>query len=79
MGRACRRVYDSMNILSVTPMSKVQMLLKHPDFVKTVGYADDEHEAHGVDGGLGVDDGILLQLVDFHIRETVVDHFLGVF
>ncbi len=34
----CRRVYDSMNILSVTPMSKLQMLLKHPDFVKTVGY-----------------------------------------
>jgi prolycopene isomerase len=29
----CRRVYDSMNILSVTPMSKAQMLLKHPDFV----------------------------------------------
>ncbi|MBQ4381484.1 MAG: NAD(P)/FAD-dependent oxidoreductase [Oscillospiraceae bacterium] len=38
----CRRVYDSMNILSVTPMSKVQMLLKHPDFVKTVGYTATE-------------------------------------
>lgn len=38
----CRRVYDSMNILSVTPMSKVQMLLKHPDFVKTVGYSASE-------------------------------------
>ncbi len=38
----CRRVYDSMNILSVTPMSKVQMLLKHPDFVKTVGYSATE-------------------------------------
>lgn len=37
--KLCRRVYDSMNILSVTPMSKVQMLLKHPDFVKTVGYS----------------------------------------
>ena len=38
----CRRVYDSMNILSVTPMRKVQMLLKHPDFVKTVGYSATE-------------------------------------
>ena len=38
----CRRVYDSMNILSVTHMSKVQMLLKHPDFVKTVGYSATE-------------------------------------
>ncbi len=38
----CRRVYDSMNILSVTPMSKVQMLMKHPDFVKTVGYSATE-------------------------------------
>ena len=38
----CRRVYDSMNILSVTPMSKIQMLLKHPDFVKTVGYSATE-------------------------------------
>lgn len=40
--RLCRRVYDSMNILSVTPMSKVQMLLKHPDFVKTIGYSATE-------------------------------------
>ena len=38
----CNRVYDSMNILSVTEMSKVQMLLKHPDFVKTVGYSAKE-------------------------------------
>ena len=38
----CRRVYDSMNILSVTPMSKVQLLLKHPAFVKTVGYTATE-------------------------------------
>ena len=38
----CRRVYDSMNILSVTPMSKLQMLLKHPDFVRTVGYSATE-------------------------------------
>ena len=40
--KLCNRVYDSMNILSVTPMSKVQMLLKHPDFVKTVGYTASE-------------------------------------
>ena len=40
--KLCRRVYDSMNILSVTHMSKVQMLLKHPDFVKTVGYSATE-------------------------------------
>lgn len=40
--KLCRRVYDSMNILSVTPMSKVQMLMKHPDFVKTVGYSATE-------------------------------------
>ena len=38
----CRRVYDSMNILSVTPMSKLQMLMKHPDFVKTIGYSATE-------------------------------------
>ncbi|MCR5089945.1 MAG: FAD-dependent oxidoreductase [Oscillospiraceae bacterium] len=38
----CRRVYDSMNYLSVNPMSKVQMLRKHPDFVKTVGYSATE-------------------------------------
>ena len=38
----CRRVYDSMNYLSVNPMSKVQMLLKHPDFVRTIGYSATE-------------------------------------
>lgn len=38
----CRRVYDSMNTLSVTPMSKLQMLKKHPDFVKTLGYSATE-------------------------------------
>ena len=38
----CNTVYNSMNILSVTPMSKVQMLLKHPDFVKTAGYTATE-------------------------------------
>lgn len=35
----CKRVYDSVNVLSVTPMSKPMMLLKHPDFVKTAGYS----------------------------------------
>ena len=38
----CNRVYNSVNILSVTHMSKVQMLLKHPDFVKTAGYSAKE-------------------------------------
>ena len=38
----CNSVYDSVNILSVTHMSKVQMLLKHPDFVKTAGYSAKE-------------------------------------
>ncbi len=38
----CHRVYNSVNILSVTHMSKVQMLLQHPDFVKTAGYSAKE-------------------------------------
>ncbi|MBP5156046.1 MAG: NAD(P)/FAD-dependent oxidoreductase [Clostridia bacterium] len=38
----CSRVYDSVNVLSVTHMSKVQMLLKHADFVKTAGYSAKE-------------------------------------
>ncbi|MBR3366918.1 MAG: NAD(P)/FAD-dependent oxidoreductase [Lachnospiraceae bacterium] len=38
----CNTVYDSMNTLSVTPMSKVQMLLQHPEFVKTAGYTAQE-------------------------------------
>ncbi len=38
----CNRVYDSMNTLSVTPMSKVKMLMKHPDFVRTAGYSASE-------------------------------------
>ncbi len=40
--RLCNRVYDSLNILSVTPMSKPKMLMKHPDFVKTAGYTTKE-------------------------------------
>ena len=35
----CDTVYNSVNVLSVTPMSKVQMLLKHEAFVKTAGYS----------------------------------------
>lgn len=38
----CHTVYNSVNILSVTHMSKVQMLLKHPEFVKTAGYSAKE-------------------------------------
>ena len=32
--RLCRRVYDSMDVISVTPMSKLRMLREHPDFVR---------------------------------------------
>lgn len=35
----CNTVYESVNVLSVTPMSKVQMLMKHEQFVKTAGYS----------------------------------------
>ncbi len=38
----CRRVYDSVNILSVTPMGNFQMLRKHGDFVRTLGYSATE-------------------------------------
>ena len=38
----CNTVYDSMNFLSTHSMSKLQMLLKHPDFVKTAGYTAKE-------------------------------------
>ena len=38
----CNRVYNSMNILSTTQMSKAMMLIKHPDFVKTLGYSAKE-------------------------------------
>ena len=40
--RLCRRVYDSMNYLAVNPMGKADMLKKHPDFVKTLGYSATE-------------------------------------
>ncbi len=38
----CHTVYQSVNTLSVTHMSKAQMLLKHPEFVKTAGYSAKE-------------------------------------
>ena len=38
----CHTVFDSVNELSVHPMSKVQMLLKHEAFVKTAGYSTKE-------------------------------------
>jgi phytoene dehydrogenase-like protein len=38
----CATVYNSVNVLSVHPMSKPMMLLKHTAFVKTCGYSTDE-------------------------------------
>ena len=38
----CHTVFDSVNELSIHPMSKVQMLLKHEAFVKTAGYSTKE-------------------------------------
>ncbi|MEG0751336.1 MAG: NAD(P)/FAD-dependent oxidoreductase [Oscillospiraceae bacterium] len=35
----CNTVYESVNVLSVHPMSKVHMLIKHDQFVKTAGYS----------------------------------------
>ena len=35
----CQTVYDSVNVLSVHPMSKPAMLAKHAAFVKTCGYS----------------------------------------
>lgn len=35
----CKKVYDSVNTLSTTPMSKMKMLKEHPEFVKTAGYS----------------------------------------
>ena len=40
--RLCRRVYDSMDVISVTPMSKLRMLREHPDFVRVAGYSASE-------------------------------------
>ncbi len=38
----CHTVYESVNVLSVTHMSKAKMLLKHAEFVKTAGYSAKE-------------------------------------
>lgn len=38
----CDRVTRSMDVISVTPMSKVKMLKDHPDFVKVAGYSASE-------------------------------------
>ncbi|MBR4578399.1 MAG: NAD(P)/FAD-dependent oxidoreductase [Oscillospiraceae bacterium] len=38
----CHTVMESVNVLSVTPMSKPMMLLKHEQFVKTAGYSAQE-------------------------------------
>ena len=38
----CHTVYDSVNVLSVTPMSKLKMLKEHEAFVKTAGYTAKE-------------------------------------
>lgn len=35
----CRQIYDSMAALSLNRPGKVQLMLKHPDFVKTAGYS----------------------------------------
>ena len=35
----CNRVYESVNVLSVSTKSKVEMILKHNDFVTTAGYS----------------------------------------
>ena len=40
--RLCDTVYNSVNILSVNPMSKPKMLLEHEQFVKTAGYSAQE-------------------------------------
>ena len=38
----CAKVYNSVNVLSVSKESKPMMLLKHPEFVKTCGYSTRE-------------------------------------
>ncbi|MFA6829824.1 MAG: NAD(P)/FAD-dependent oxidoreductase [Bacilli bacterium] len=40
--KLCDTVYNSVNVLSVHPMSKPMMLLKHNEFVKTCGYSAKE-------------------------------------
>ena len=38
----CHKVFDSVNELSIHPMGKAQMLLRHGAFVKTAGYSTKE-------------------------------------
>ncbi len=38
----CASVYNSVNVLSIKKCSKIKMLLKHSDFVKTAGYSTQE-------------------------------------
>ena len=38
----CDRVTRSMDVISVTPMSKLKMLKEHPDFVRVAGYSATE-------------------------------------
>ncbi|MBR1811614.1 MAG: NAD(P)/FAD-dependent oxidoreductase [Clostridia bacterium] len=38
----CHTVFDSVNELSIHPMSKAKMLVKHEAFVKTAGYSTQE-------------------------------------
>ena len=40
--KLCDTVFNSVNVLSITPMSKAQMLLQHEAFVKTAGYSTKE-------------------------------------
>lgn len=40
--KLCDTVFNSVNELSIHPMSKAQMLLKHEAFVKTAGYSTQE-------------------------------------
>jgi prolycopene isomerase len=38
----CYKVFNSVNVLSIHPMSKPMMLLKHNEFVRTAGYSAKE-------------------------------------
>ncbi len=40
--KLCNDVFNSVNELSIHPMSKPQMLMKHTAFVKTAGYSTEE-------------------------------------
>ena len=40
--KLCLHVYDSQNEVSVNPVSKLEMIFKHNDFVRTIGYTTKE-------------------------------------